>query len=120
MGRVLCCCSTAGHDSPVRPRTATRLLTPYAPLPVKGEWNLLPVLGMRPPDSCGLGMFLHGQDLFSHTGGAASFFSVLTASAKDGTEAPHWPARPRTSTGNGNGHRTEARSTRPRTSSTAP
>jgi CubicO group peptidase (beta-lactamase class C family) len=77
----------AGHDSPVRPQAATGLLTPHAPLPAEGEWNLLPILGMRPPDSCGLGMFLHGQDRFSHIGGADSFFSVLTASAKDGTGA---------------------------------
>jgi hypothetical protein len=32
-------------------------------------------------------MFLHGDDRFSHVGGAASFFSVLTASTKDGTGA---------------------------------
>lgn len=40
---------------------------------------------MRPPDSSGLGMFLHGDDRFSHVGAAASFFSILTASTKDGT-----------------------------------
>jgi CubicO group peptidase (beta-lactamase class C family) len=77
----------AGRDSAVRPQTAAQLLTPYARLPAKGEWNLLPILGMRPPDSCGLGMFLHGRDRFSHVGGAASFFSVLTASAADRTGA---------------------------------
>jgi hypothetical protein len=42
---------------------------------------------MRPPDSCGLGMFLHGDDRFSHIGGAASFFSILTASTRDGSGA---------------------------------
>lgn len=69
----------------MRPQTARQLLTPYRPLPRKGEWNLLPLVGMRPPDTFGLGMFLHGEDRFSHTGGAARFFSVLTASAKDGS-----------------------------------
>jgi CubicO group peptidase (beta-lactamase class C family) len=77
----------ARRDSPVRPQAATQMLTPHVPLPARGEWNLLPILGMRPPDSCGLGMFLHGRDRFSHIGGAASFFSVLTASASDGTGA---------------------------------
>jgi CubicO group peptidase (beta-lactamase class C family) len=77
----------AGRPSPVRPQVAAQLLTPHARLPAKGEWNLLPLLGVRPPDSCGLGMFLHGDDRFSHIGGAASFFSVLTASTKDGTGA---------------------------------
>ena len=32
-------------------------------------------------------MFLHGDDRFSQVGGAARFFSVLTASAKDGSVA---------------------------------
>ena len=77
----------AGRPSPISPQIAAQLLTPHAPLPAKGEWNLLPLLGLRPPDSCGLGMFLHGDDRFSHIGGAASFFSVLTASTRDGTGA---------------------------------
>jgi len=77
----------AGRPSPVRPKVAAQLLTPDARLPAKGEWNPLPILGIRPPDSCGLGMFLHGDDRFSHIGGAASFFSVLTGSTKDGTGA---------------------------------
>ena len=77
----------ARRPSPIRPEVAAQLLTPHARLPAKGEWNLLPLLGVRPPDSCGLGMFLHGDDRFSHIGGAASFFSVLTASTKDGTGA---------------------------------
>lgn len=89
LARLICALqdALAGRDSPVRPRTATQLLTPRTPLPAKGEWNLLPILGIRPPDFCGLGMFLHGQDRFSHIGGAARFFSVLTASAEDGTGA---------------------------------
>jgi CubicO group peptidase (beta-lactamase class C family) len=77
----------AGRPSPIRPQVAAQLLTPHARLPAKGDWNLLPLLGMRPPDSCGLGMFLHGDDRFSHIGGAASFFSILTASTQDGTGA---------------------------------
>jgi hypothetical protein len=77
----------AGRPSAVRPHVAAQLLTPHARLPAKGDWNLLPLLGMRPPDSCGLGMFLHGDDRFSHIGGAASFFSILTASTRDGSGA---------------------------------
>jgi CubicO group peptidase (beta-lactamase class C family) len=77
----------AGRVSPIPAEVAAQLLTPYARLPVRGEWNVLPALGLRPPDACGLGMFLHGDDRFSHTGGAASFFSVLTASTADGSGA---------------------------------
>jgi CubicO group peptidase (beta-lactamase class C family) len=77
----------AGRPSPIRPEVAAQLLTPHARLPAKGDWNLLPILGLRPPDTCGLGMFLHGDDRFSHIGGAASFFSILTASTQDGTGA---------------------------------
>jgi CubicO group peptidase (beta-lactamase class C family) len=89
LARYVCALQSAlaGRASAVRPQTARQLLTPYRPLPRKGEWNLLPLVGMRPPDTFGLGMFLHGEDRFSHTGGAARFFSVLTASAKDGSGA---------------------------------
>ena len=77
----------AGRESAVRAETAAAMLTPHARLPAKGDWNILPILGMRPPDSCGLGMFLHGNDRFAHIGGAASFFSALTASTQDGSGA---------------------------------
>jgi CubicO group peptidase (beta-lactamase class C family) len=89
VARYVCALQSAlaGRTSAVRPLTVTQMLTPHSPLPARGEWNLLPILGMRPPDSCGLGMFLHGDDRFSHVGGAARFFSVLTASAKDGSGA---------------------------------
>jgi CubicO group peptidase (beta-lactamase class C family) len=89
LARYVCAVQNAlaGRPSPIRSRSATQFLTPYARLPAKGNWNLLPLLGMRPPDSGGLGMFLHGEERFSHVGGAASFFSVLTASTRDGTGA---------------------------------
>jgi CubicO group peptidase (beta-lactamase class C family) len=89
LARLICALQSAlaGRESAVCALTAGQMLTPCTPLPARGEWNLLPILGMRPPDSCGLGMFLHGDDRFSHVGGAAGFFSVLTASAKDGTGA---------------------------------
>jgi CubicO group peptidase (beta-lactamase class C family) len=77
----------AGRDSPVRAQPAAQLLTRHAPLPARGEWSLLPLLGMQPPDSGGLGMFLHGAERFSHIGSAASFFCVVTASARDGSGA---------------------------------
>jgi CubicO group peptidase (beta-lactamase class C family) len=89
LARYACALQTAlaGRPSPIRPEVAAQLLTPHARLPAKGEWNFLPILGLRPPDFCGLGMFLHGDDRFSHIGGAASFFSILTASTQDGTGA---------------------------------
>lgn len=89
LARYVCALQSAlaGHTSPARTGTAAKILTPHAPLPARGEWSIMPLLGMRPPDSCGLGMFLHGSDRFSHVGGAAGFFSVLTASRQDGTGA---------------------------------
>ncbi len=71
----------------MRATVAAQLLAPSTPLSGKGEWNLLPLAGIRPPDSAGLGMFLHGHDRFSHFGGAAGFCSALTASCDDGTGA---------------------------------
>ncbi|HEY1324544.1 MAG TPA: serine hydrolase domain-containing protein [Streptosporangiaceae bacterium] len=73
----------AGRESAISPELAAQMLSPCASVPAGGEWSMLPLLGLRAPDSCGLGMFLHGNDRFSHFGGAASFFSALTAS-KDG------------------------------------
>jgi CubicO group peptidase (beta-lactamase class C family) len=89
LARYACALQAAptGRPSAVRTTTAARLLTPRTPLTCRGEWNSLPLLGIRPPDSFGLGMFLHGSDRFSHYGGAAGFFSALTASSKDGTGA---------------------------------
>jgi CubicO group peptidase (beta-lactamase class C family) len=89
LARFVCALQSAlaGRQSAVRPQAAAQMLSAGTPLPAKGDWNLLPLLGMRPPDSCGLGMFLHGGDRFSHVGGAARFFSVLTASATDGSGA---------------------------------
>jgi CubicO group peptidase (beta-lactamase class C family) len=77
----------AGRTSPVRQETAAQMLTPRIALSGKGEWNLLPLVGVRPPDAFGLGMFLHGGDRFSHFGGAHSFFSALTASTEGGRAA---------------------------------
>jgi len=77
----------AGRPSAIRPQVAAQFLTPHARLPAKGAWNLWPLLGLRPPDTGGLGMFLHGSDRFSHAGSTASFFTILTASTTDGTGA---------------------------------
>jgi CubicO group peptidase (beta-lactamase class C family) len=89
LARVVCALqgALAGRPSAMCAGTAAGMLTPRTQLPAKGEWNILPLLGMRPPDSCGLGMFLHGNDRFSHLGGAASFFAALTASMQDGSGA---------------------------------
>jgi CubicO group peptidase (beta-lactamase class C family) len=77
----------AGRPPAARAVAATQMLVPSTPLTGRGEWNLLPLVGIRPPDSAGLGMFLHGRDRFSHFGGAAGFFSALTVSCDDGTGA---------------------------------
>lgn len=77
--------SIVGKPSPLRPATATWMLSPHHALPAKGEWNFLPLLGVRPPDTVGLGMFLRGSERFSHVGGAHSFFSMLSASLTEGT-----------------------------------
>jgi CubicO group peptidase (beta-lactamase class C family) len=76
--------AAAERESPVRAEVATGMLTANARVPVRGEWMLLPLLGMPRPKACGLGMFLFGDGRFGHIGGAASFFSVLVASGKDG------------------------------------
>jgi hypothetical protein len=68
----------------VRADVAAELLSARTPVPARGEWMLLPLLGMRRPRSCGLGMFGFGDGRFGHIGGASSFFSVLVASAQDG------------------------------------
>jgi len=75
------CALQAGTDG------AKQMLTPNARLPFRGEWRLLPLLGVRAPDSAGLGMFLQGTDRFSHVGGAGGFLSVLTGSLKDDSGA---------------------------------
>lgn len=87
LARYICAMQAAvtGRPSAVRATIAATVLTPRTPLTGRGEWNILPLVGIRPPDSFGLGMFLHGSDRFSHYGGAAGFFSALTASTKDGT-----------------------------------
>lgn len=88
LARFTCALTAAasGRPSPIPARVAAQILSPHTPLPVKGEWNLLPLLGIRPPTAFGLGMFLHAQDRFSHIGGAHGFFSMLTA-CLDGTGA---------------------------------
>ncbi len=79
--------SGAGHGAGVRAEVAERLLAPCSRVPGRGEWLVLPLLGMRRPESCGLGMFGFGAGRFGHIGGAYSFFSVLVASARDGSGA---------------------------------
>jgi CubicO group peptidase (beta-lactamase class C family) len=73
--------------SPLHHAAAVHMLTPHRQLPARGEWNALPLFGLRPPDSSGLGLFLTGREWFSHIGGARSFCSMLTGSLADGTGA---------------------------------
>jgi len=75
----------AGGGGPVAGGGAAALLvSDRTAVPVRGEWLILPLLGVRRPRSCGLGMFGFGDRRFGHVGGAASFFSVLVASVRDG------------------------------------
>ena len=77
----------AGRPSPLHSSTARLLLLPRAQLPGRGEWMLFPLLGVRLPDNCGLGMFLTGDEWFGHVGGSQSFVTMLTASTLGGAGA---------------------------------
>ena len=89
LARFVCAvaAAAAGRGSSVRPDAAAQLLAARTKVPVRGEWLILPLLGMQRPRSCGLGMFGFGNGRFGHIGGAASFFSVFLASARDGEGA---------------------------------
>jgi len=62
------------------------MTTPHVGVPFRGQWLLLALLGLRRPQSAGLGLFLRG-DRFLNLGGAAGSFSALTGSTEDGTGA---------------------------------
>jgi CubicO group peptidase (beta-lactamase class C family) len=79
--------AAAGHSTGTRPGPAALLVSEETAVPIRGEWMILPLLGLRWPRSCGLGMFGFGGGRFGHVGGAASFFSVLVASVQDGNGA---------------------------------
>jgi CubicO group peptidase (beta-lactamase class C family) len=87
LARLICAIQRArgGHASPTTRTAAALMLEPRVDLPPEGDWSQLPSLGVRPPDQYGLGVFLEGTDRFSHLGGAAGFFSILSASVHDGT-----------------------------------
>jgi CubicO group peptidase (beta-lactamase class C family) len=91
LARLICAvqAATAGRQLPsgLHSSAARLLVTPAAPLPRWGEWTVLPLLGVRPPDTFGLGMFLTGGAWISHTGGAKSFFSMIAGSVSDGSGA---------------------------------
>lgn len=89
LARFACALQAAqpGQHPNARSESVAWMLGRHVALPAKGEWNVLPLLGVRPPDAYGLGMFRYGEDRFGHLGGAASFFSALTASRHDGTGA---------------------------------
>jgi CubicO group peptidase (beta-lactamase class C family) len=79
--------AAAGQPSPVTADTATAMLTPHVSLPPDGEWAILASMGMQVPDQFGLGLFHNGGERFGHIGGAASFFSALTGSTRNGSGA---------------------------------
>jgi CubicO group peptidase (beta-lactamase class C family) len=64
--------------------TSRTMLAMHAPLPKKGQWSLLPWLGIRPPEFTGLGLFLMGEDRFANIGGAFRFFSMIVGSGDAG------------------------------------
>jgi CubicO group peptidase (beta-lactamase class C family) len=64
----------------VRAETASAMLAKHVLLPKKGQWSVLPWLGIRPPDAAGLGLFLTGVDRFANIGGAYRFFSMMVGS----------------------------------------
>lgn len=77
--------AATGRPSALSQMVARDMLTPAVELPLKGEWNFFPLLGLWPPDSMGMGMFLHGRARFSHVGGASNFCSMITGSLVDGS-----------------------------------
>jgi len=89
LARLVCALQDcrASLPSALHRTVAAHILTPHAPLPARGEWTALPLFGLRPPDSAGLGMFLAGDEWFSHVGGTRSFCSMLAGSIADGSGA---------------------------------
>jgi CubicO group peptidase (beta-lactamase class C family) len=77
--------TNAGHPSPLAHSSARSMLSTSVTLPEQGEWNVLPTLGLRAPDHFGLGLFLEGNQRFSHLGGAAGFYSLLSGSTSNAT-----------------------------------
>jgi CubicO group peptidase (beta-lactamase class C family) len=88
LARFVCAVQQAstGHAGPLAPRTGEAMTTPHASLPWRGQWRLLPVFGVEPPRSHGLGLFLR-DNRFINLGGAARSFSALTGSTTDGSGA---------------------------------
>src|SRR5262249_62361769 len=75
------------RPSPLHEPSDRTMLSVSTPLPEEGDGSVLPSLGLRPPDRFGHGLFLEGADRFSHLGGAAGFFSLLTGSTSAGSGA---------------------------------
>jgi CubicO group peptidase (beta-lactamase class C family) len=63
------------------------MLELQAGLPAEGEWTVLRSLGVEPPTSMGLGLFLSSRGWFSHLGGSFGFFSAIVGSLSGGKGA---------------------------------
>ena len=63
------------------------MLTLQAELPAEGEWTVLRTLGIDPPTSMGLGLFLSPRGWFSHLGGSSGFFAAIVGSLGGGKGA---------------------------------
>jgi CubicO group peptidase (beta-lactamase class C family) len=75
-----------GRGGSLTRHTGEAMTAPHITLPPRGQWTVLALLGLEPPLSHGLGLFVREQR-FINLGGAAGFFSALAGSNEDGTGA---------------------------------
>ena len=78
--------AATGKPTPLTQQTAKAMLDPRVSLPSGGEWRPIRLVGIQPPQSAGLGLFVR-QHRFINLGGAAKSFSALTGSSETGTGA---------------------------------
>lgn len=88
LARFVCAllAATTGEGGGLRRETADAMTKPHAAVLLRGQWRLLALLGLDPPQSAGLGLFVRGPR-FLNLGGAARSFSALTGSSDDGSGA---------------------------------
>src|SRR5262249_52457030 len=78
----------AGRPSPVPCFVAALMVKPQASIPPSPAFEATRGLGVAPPETVGLGLFLaDGGRRFGHLGGAYGFTSALDVSAVDGSGA---------------------------------
>jgi CubicO group peptidase (beta-lactamase class C family) len=78
----------AGLPSPVPQTVAELMVEPHAELPPSDDFEAIRSMGLEPPETVGLGLFLTADGRrFGHLGGAYGFTSALDVSAADGSGA---------------------------------